>query len=96
MENISKQIYLDIKKICKRKSHALHEPNFGRLDKKYLINCINSTYVSTFGPYTNKLENSLSKFTKSKKAVATINATSGLFLIKSGPIGGLITVLDVR
>jgi perosamine synthetase len=80
MKNISKQIYLDIKKICKRKSHALHEPNFGRLDKKYLINCINSTYVSTFGPYTNKLENSLSKFTKSKKAVATINATSGLFL----------------
>lgn len=57
---------------------SLHEPVFRGNEKKYLEECIDSTYVSSVGPFVNKFESLLSEKTQSKKAVAVVNGTSAL------------------
>ena len=80
MINIQKKIFRDIRKVCKYKYNSLHEPNFSNLEKEHLRKCIDSSYVSTFGPEISKFEKNLNRFTNAKNSVAVINATSGLFL----------------
>ena len=58
----------------------LHAPIFIGNEKKYLTECIDSTYVSTIGPYVNELESSISEYTNSKRAIACVNGTSALHL----------------
>ena len=56
----------------------LHVPTFIGNEKKYLENCIDSTFVSSVGEYVNLFEENLSKITQTKKAVAVVNGTSAL------------------
>lgn len=56
----------------------LHVPTFIGNEKKYLENCIDSTFVSSVGEYVNLFEEKLSKITQTKKAVAVVNGTSAL------------------
>ncbi|MDG1974830.1 MAG: LegC family aminotransferase [Flavobacteriaceae bacterium] len=56
----------------------LHIPNFNGNEKKYLENCIDSTYVSSVGPFVDKFELLMSKITQSKKTTAVVNGTAGL------------------
>lgn len=56
----------------------LHEPCFTGNEKKYLLDCIDSTFVSSVGAYVDKCEEMMQKITGSKKAVAVVNGTSGL------------------
>jgi dTDP-4-amino-4,6-dideoxygalactose transaminase len=56
----------------------LHIPNFNGNEKKYLENCIDSTYVSSVGPFVDKFELLMSKITHSKKTTAVVNGTAGL------------------
>ena len=42
---------------------ALHEPVFRGNEKKYLIECIDSTYVSSVGPFVDKFESLMSQIT---------------------------------
>lgn len=58
----------------------LHEPLFIGLEKKYLVDCLNSTFVSSIGSYVSEFENSIKKYTGSKYAVATVNGTSALHI----------------
>ena len=64
----------------------LHEPSFVGNEKKYIIETIDSSMVSSIGKNVGNFEKSISDFTKSKYAVATINGTSALHiaLILSG------------
>ena len=57
---------------------ALHEPKFFGNEKKYLIETINSTFVSSVGDYISDFENAVAKYTKSEYAIATVNGTSAL------------------
>lgn len=59
---------------------ALHEPYFDDKEKEYLLNCIDSTYVSSVGEYVDKFESMISNFTGSKHSVATVNGTTALHL----------------
>ena len=59
---------------------SLHEPNFTNLEKKYLTNCLKSTFVSTSGFYNEEFTKRLKKITKSKYILPTINGTSALHL----------------
>lgn len=70
-----------IKKVVAKGSKKLHEPIFIGNEKKYLTDCINSSYVSSIGKFVNKFEKKLCKLTKSPYSVALINATSGIHLI---------------
>lgn len=70
-----------IKKVIGKGSKELHEPIFFGNEKKYLIECINSSYVSSVGKYVKIFENKLKDYTKSPYAVALINGTSAIHLI---------------
>jgi aminotransferase in exopolysaccharide biosynthesis len=56
----------------------LHEPKFSGNEKKYILDTIDSTFVSSVGAYVDKFELMLAKLSKTKKAVAVVNGTSGL------------------
>jgi len=68
----------------------LHEPRFIGNEKKYLNECIDSSFVSSVGEFVDRLEEDISKFTNAKYTVATINGTSALHisLLISGVEGG--------
>jgi len=68
------------KKKDKKKTLPLHEPTFDNLEKKYLINCIKSTFVSTRGKMVTQFEKKIKNITSSKYAIATINGTCAIHL----------------
>lgn len=58
----------------------LHDPNFYGNEKKYLLDCIDSTFVSSIGKYVDQFESMVSEFTGAKYAIATVNGTSALHI----------------
>lgn len=58
----------------------LHAPYFGGNEKKYLIDTIDSTFVSSVGAYVNKFEEMMCEITGAKYAIATTNGTVALQL----------------
>lgn len=56
----------------------VHAPIFIGNEKKYLIECIDSTFVSSIGPFVDKFEELMNKITKTKKTTAVVNGTAGL------------------
>src|SRR5688572_907485 len=58
----------------------LHEPVFNGNEKKYLNDCIDSTFVSSVGAYVNAFEESMAKITGSPYAVAAVNGTAALHM----------------
>jgi perosamine synthetase len=59
-------------------SIPLHVPKFNGNEKKYLVDAIDSTFVSSVGSYVNKFESMICSITKTKKAIAVVNGTSGI------------------
>ncbi|HIP20907.1 MAG TPA: LegC family aminotransferase [Sulfurimonas sp.] len=68
----------------------LHEPRFIGNEKKYLNECIDSTFVSSVGKFVDELEKIIAKYTGAKYAIATSNGTSALHisLLLSGILDG--------
>lgn len=58
----------------------LHAPYFGGNEKKYLLDTIDSTFVSSVGAYVNRFEEMMLEITGAKYAIATTNGTSALHL----------------
>jgi len=56
----------------------LHAPVFQGNEKKYLNECIDSTFVSSVGRFVTKFEEMVAEYTGAKYAVAVSNGTSGL------------------
>lgn len=56
----------------------LHEPRFRGNEKKYVMNTIDSTFVSSVGSYVDKFEETMQSLTTTKKAVAVVNGTAAL------------------
>ena len=56
----------------------LHEPRFAGNEKKYLMETIDSTFVSSVGPFVDKFELEMSMLTNTAKAVAVANGTCAL------------------
>jgi perosamine synthetase len=56
----------------------LHEPNFTGKEREYVLDAIDSTFVSSVGPYVDKFEIMLADLSKTKKSVAVVNGTSAL------------------
>ena len=57
---------------------ALHEPCFNGREKEYLLDCIDSTFVSSVGAYVDRFEAMLADYTGAAFAIATVNGTSGI------------------
>ena len=58
----------------------LHEPRFIGNERKYLLDCIDSTFVSSVGEYVNRFEQDVAEYTGAKFAVATMNGTAALHI----------------
>lgn len=56
----------------------LHPPVFLGNEKKYLNECIDSTFVSSVGKFVDQFEIELQSFTGARKAIAVSNGTSAL------------------
>lgn len=56
----------------------LHAPVFLGNEKKYLTDCIDSTFVSYVGKYVTEFEEITAQFTGAKYAVAVVNGTAAL------------------
>ena len=56
----------------------LHVPTFSGNEKKYLNECIDSTFVSSVGPFVDEFEELMNQITKTKKTTAVVNGTAGL------------------
>ena len=50
------------------------------LDKKYVNDCIKSTFVSTVGKYVNLFENEIKRITRSRYVIAVNSGTSALHI----------------
>ena len=72
--NFIKSIY------SKNQFIPLHEPRFLGNEKKYLNECIDSTFVSSAGKFVDELEEKIAKYTGAKYVVATGNGTSALHI----------------
>jgi aminotransferase in exopolysaccharide biosynthesis len=58
----------------------LHEPLFIGNEKKYLNECIDSTFVSYVGEFVGKFEDHIKTYTGAKHAIAVVNGTAALHL----------------
>jgi perosamine synthetase len=58
----------------------LHEPRFVGNEKKYLNECIDSTFVSSVGKFVDEFEEKIADYTGAKYAIATSNGTSALHI----------------
>jgi aminotransferase in exopolysaccharide biosynthesis len=56
----------------------LHAPVFDGREKEYLIETIDSTFVSSVGKYVDAVEAFGATYTKTKKAVAVVNGTAAM------------------
>jgi aminotransferase in exopolysaccharide biosynthesis len=56
----------------------LHEPNFSGKEKEYVMDTIESTFVSSVGAFVDKFEIMMAELSKTQKAVAVVNGTSAL------------------
>ena len=76
---MEKEIINFIKNKYKSKKNIyLHEPVFNGNEKKYLEECIDSTYVSSVGPFVDRFEILMNKITQTGKTTAVVNGTAGL------------------
>ncbi|SDM87747.1 aminotransferase, LLPSF_NHT_00031 family [Daejeonella rubra] len=58
----------------------LHVPVFKGNERKYVLDTIDSTFVSSVGAYVNKFENLMCEITGAKYAVAIVSGTNALHL----------------
>jgi perosamine synthetase len=57
---------------------GLHEPDISELEHRYVTECLDSTFVSSVGPFVTRLEEDIATFTGAVAAVAVSNGTSAL------------------
>lgn len=58
----------------------LHAPHFIGNEKKYLLDTIDSTFVSSVGAYVNRFEEMMAEITGAKHAIAIVNGTNALHM----------------
>ena len=80
--SLAKKILNKVRSVVGKKTKLLHKPYLSRgNEKKYLVECVNSSYISSSGGKFIKIfEKKIKNFTKSKYVISVINATSGLQL----------------
>ena len=84
-----------IKELYGTNDVPLHAPVFCGNEKKYLNECIDSTFVSSVGKFVDQFEKGIAEFTGANRAVAAVNGTNALqvvlMLMGVGPNTEVIT-----
>ncbi len=79
METSHNEIIAFVRSLYSKEGRVpLHEPRFQGNEKKYILDAIDSTYVSSVGPYVDRFEEMIRDYTESKFAVSVVNGTSAL------------------
>ncbi len=76
--NLSDKIILAIREVLGEGSIDLHAPHLKGNEKKYLNECIDSTYVSSVGQFVSQFEKELSEYVDSKNVIAVSSGTAAL------------------
>lgn len=58
----------------------LHAPRFDGNEKRYVLDTLESTFVSSVGKYVSQFESQIQSFTRCGRAVATVNGTAALHI----------------
>lgn len=58
----------------------LHVPSFTGNEKKYLNECIDTTFVSSVGNFVDRFEEMVAEYTGAKKAIVCVNGTNALHI----------------
>lgn len=71
-----------IRKVFKEEKEfiPLHAPTFNGNEKKYLIETIDSTFVSSVGAFVTKFEKDFAEYMGAKYAIACVNGTNALHI----------------
>ncbi|EAH6533371.1 aminotransferase LegC [Campylobacter jejuni] len=69
-----------IKSLFNKENIALHEPCFIGNEKKYLLECIDSGFVSSVGKFVTRFEEALKEKTKARFVIATNTGTAALHI----------------
>jgi len=82
MEKKFEQIVEFVRELYKQPESfiPLHAPVFHGNEKKYLNECIDTTFVSSVGKFVDKFEEEIAHFTGASKAVSCVNGTNALHL----------------
>ncbi len=80
MENDYKKIIDFIRDLYGTQQVPLHVPRFTGNEKKYLAECVDTTFVSSVGTFVDKFEEGIAKYTGAAKAVVCVNGTNALHL----------------
>jgi len=69
---------------------GLHEPDIGDAEKAFVNECLDSTFVSSVGPFVTRFENEIAAYTGVNHAVAVANGTAALHiaLVLAGVVPG--------
>ena len=67
----------------------LHAPIFSGREKEYVVDTIESTFVSSVGAYVDRFERDMAAYTGSPKAVAAVNGTAALHIALN--LAGVVT-----
>lgn len=69
-----------IKSLFNKENIAIHEPCFIGNEKKYLLECIDSGFVSSVGEFVTRFEEALKEKTKARFVIATNTGTAALHI----------------
>ena len=58
----------------------LHAPMFAGCEKQYVLECIDSTFVSSVGAFVDRFESMMRDLTGARHAIATVNGTAALHI----------------
>ena len=58
----------------------LHRPVFEGNERQYLVDCVDSNFVSSVGEKVTDFENQVAEFVGAKRAIAAVNGTAALHI----------------
>ncbi len=89
-ENLQKEFVDLARTIYGQEFIPLHRPVFEGNERQYLVDCIDSNFVSSVGEKVTEFEKQIADFTGAKYAVATVNGTAALHvaILLSGVVPG--------
>lgn len=67
----------------------VYQPSLIGKEKEYVVDCLNSTWISSKGDYINKFETSFAAFLKAKHAVSVCNGTVAILLMEAEAVFSL-------
>jgi len=79
-ETLAQEVVQAIRTVVGSDPVLLHAPCFAGNEGRYLKECLESTFVSSVGPFVNRFEAELADYTGSGYAVAVVNGTAALHI----------------